>query len=70
MKEMTKMQSLIKEINKLDINDLEVILKEVLRRVNRKKRIEKALDNLIGIGQGVWDLDAQAYIQELREDDR
>ncbi len=67
---MTKVQTLIEEISKLEAKDLEIIMKEILQRVNRKHKIESILDNFIGSGQGVWGLDAQEYINGLREDDR
>lgn len=70
LKEMTKVQSLIKEISKLNSKDLEIILQEILHRMDRRQRLETALDNFIGKGQGVWELDAQDYIRTLREDDR
>ena len=66
---MTKIQELIKEINNLSLKDLEVILQQILRRVDRKKRAEAALENLIGSGKGVWDTDGQRYVDELREGD-
>jgi hypothetical protein len=67
---MTKVQTLMLEINKLDQSELELILKEVLRRIDRRKRVEAALNKLVGSGVGVWGLDAQEYINALREDDR
>ncbi len=67
---MTKIQELIKEINNLSLKDLEVILQQILRRVDRKKRAEAALENLIGSGEGVWDTDGQKYVDKLREGDR
>ena len=67
---MTKVQTLMLEINKLDQSELELILKEILRRIDRKKRAEVALNKLIGSGTGVWGSDAQQYINALREDDR
>ena len=67
---MTKVQTLMLEINKLDQNELELILKEILRRIDRRKRVEAALNKLMGSGIGVWSLEAQEYINALREDDR
>jgi hypothetical protein len=67
---MTKVQTIISEINELNLNELEVVLKEILRRIDRKRRIEAALDKIIGLGQGVWDSDAQKHIDSLRQEDR
>lgn len=67
---MTKIQTLIGELNTLNLDELELMLKEVLRRLDQKKRAEAALDKLIGAGKGVWEEDAQQYTNELREGDR
>lgn len=67
---MTKVQALILEINKLDQIELELILREVLDRINLKNCAEKALDKLVGSGKGTWESDAQDYIHALRENDR
>lgn len=67
---MTKVQALILEINKLDQYELELVLREVLDRINLKQRVEKALDKLVGSGKGTWESDAQGYIHSLRENDR
>ncbi|MCB9282667.1 MAG: hypothetical protein H6563_01220 [Lewinellaceae bacterium] len=66
---MTKVQTLMLEINKLDQNELELIQREILRRVDRRKRAEAALNKLVGSGMGVWGL-AQQYLNAFREDDR
>ena len=66
---MTRIQTIIEEINHLNPDELELILKEVLMRLNRKKKIESILDEYMGIGKGVWEIDAQEYVNELREED-
>jgi hypothetical protein len=63
-------QSIIEQIRKLNTDELELILKEVFESVERKKRITLALNNFIGSGKGVWNLDAQEYVNSLREEDR
>lgn len=67
---MTKVQKLMSEINKLDQKELELILKEIVRRIDRRKRTESVLNQLAGSGVGVWGADAQQYIDTLREHDR
>jgi hypothetical protein len=67
---MTKLQNLILEINTLNPNELELIFREVLHRINLTRRAEKALDELIGSGKGTWESDAQDYVDALRENDR
>ena len=67
---MTKIQTLIKEISKLSPRDLELILREIFNRVDRRKKVESILDSYIGTGQNIWDLDAQQHVDSLREEDR
>lgn len=67
--EMTRIQTIIEEINHLSPDELELILKEILMRLDRRKKIETILDEYMGIGEGVWEVDAQEYVNELREDD-
>ena len=67
--EMTRIQTIIEEINHLNPDELEVILKEILMRLDRKKKIETILEEYMGIGEGVWEMDAQEYVDELREED-
>jgi len=66
---MTRIQTIIEEINHLDPDELEVILKEIMTRLDRKKKIESRLEEYMGIGEGVWEMDAQEYVNELREED-
>ncbi len=65
---MTRIQTIIEEINHLEPNELELILQEVLRRIDRKNKIESILDEYMGVGEGVWNSDAQEYINELRKE--
>ena len=64
---MTKrLEHILEEINLLEADELEQVLKELLNRVERKKRIESIIDQYVGIGKGVWETDAQEYVNELR----
>ena len=56
---MTKNQNILQEINELDPAELEVVLREILKKVEETQRIESILDEYIGIGEGVWETDAQ-----------
>ena len=58
-------QSIIEQIRKLNTDELKLILKEIFESVERKKRITLTLDNFIGSGKGIWNLDAQDYINSL-----
>jgi ABC-type phosphate transport system auxiliary subunit len=66
---MTRVQTIIEEINHLEQGELEIILQEILKRIDRRKQIDSILDEYIGIGEGVWETDAQDYVNELREEE-
>ncbi len=65
---MAKIETLIREIDQLDYPDLEVILQVILGKINQRKRLEEILTDVTGIGKGVWQTDAQTYIDRLRDD--
>ncbi|MCB9082493.1 MAG: hypothetical protein H6555_12365 [Lewinellaceae bacterium] len=62
-------QQIIDEINHLQLEELEVILKEILKQIDQQKRVESILEEYIGIGEGCWQTDAQVYIEELRSEE-
>ncbi len=62
-------QQIIDKISHLQIEELEMILKEILNRIDQQKRVESILDEYIGIGKGLWQTDAQAYVEELRSEE-
>ena len=67
---MTKIQNILTEVDQLEIEELEILLKEVIKKIEETKRIDSILEEYMGIGEGVWKSDAQEYINELREEDR
>ncbi|MFZ2900385.1 MAG: hypothetical protein WA004_17270 [Saprospiraceae bacterium] len=64
-----RLEHIIEEINLLEADELEKVLKALLKRIERKRHIESILDQYIGIGKGVWETDAQGYVNELRKED-
>lgn len=67
--EMTRTQTLIEEISHLEQNELEIILQEIMKRIDRKKQIDSILNQYVGIGKGVWETDAQIYVNRIREEE-
>ncbi len=67
---MTKVQTIIKEIETLDERELEEVLQFLLNKTHRSEKIKAKLAKYRGKGQGVWQEDAQHHINELRKDDR
>jgi hypothetical protein len=67
---MTKrLEHILEEINLLEADEIEQVLKELLNRVERKKRIESIIAKYAGIGKGVWETDAQEHVSALRRED-
>ena len=67
---MTKVQALLEELDHLSSDELELILSEIMRKMDKRKRILSILDDYVGKGKGVWGMDAQEYVNRLREKDR
>lgn len=67
---MTRIDKILKEINRLGPNELEAILKEILIKMNKQKTVNSILAEYKGIGKGIWKTDAQQYIDRQREQDR
>jgi GTP1/Obg family GTP-binding protein len=53
-----------------EIDELEQFLKEYLNIIERKKNLNKALSNFVGKGKGIWNTNAQKYIDDLRSSER
>jgi len=66
---MTKVQNILNEIDDLNEAELEMVLKEIKRKIDRARRADLALKKFIGQGNTVWDVDAQDYIDRLREEE-
>jgi len=67
---MTKVQNILKEINELNANELELVYLELQKKIDETKRINSILDQYIGIGKGIWEIDAQDHISNERDQDR
>ena len=67
---MTKVQHILKEIDELDASDQAILIREIFKRVDQKKRVDTILNKYRGVGKGIWDTDAQTYINRKRSQDR
>lgn len=67
---MTKVQAILSEINQLDKQDIELILKTLIARLEEPDRKVERLKKYRGVGKGIWAKDAQDYINQLRREDR
>lgn len=67
---MSKVEILIQEIRTLPAEDLQKVIQELLHQADRLQLAKEALEKIAGMGNGLWTTDSQAYIQELRINDR
>ena len=61
---------IIREIEKLTGADKGKLYLYVHSKLKKKQYLHAVLDQIKGSGKGVWDIDAQDYVNQLREDDR
>ena len=64
------LSDLIKELDKLPLDESLKVYSYLKNKLEKKERILQSLDEIRGIGKGVWDMDAQEYINKERANDR
>ncbi|UOG76730.1 hypothetical protein MTX78_09025 [Hymenobacter tibetensis] len=67
---MSPTQLIIQKIDLLPPTELEVVYQEVAKRMSHISRATKLLAKYRGKGQGIWSMDAQEYVQQLRQNTR
>jgi hypothetical protein len=67
---MSKVEILIQEIRTLPAEDLQKVIQELLHQADRPQLAKEAIEKIAGMGNGLWTTDSQAYIQELRANER
>lgn len=67
---MSLTEQIIQSIDLLPPTELEVIYQEVAKRMSNISRATKLLAKYRGKGRGIWSMDAQEYVQQLRQDTR
>ena len=65
---MSRTDTILREIDSLTPSEWELVYQEILKR--RSSRVAEVLARHRGKGQGLWETDAQDYINELRTDNR
>ena len=63
-------KQIIKEIDSLPAEGKVEIYSYIYASLDKKEQVLATLERYRGIGKGVWDEDAQEYVNRLREDDR
>ncbi|MBC8084542.1 MAG: hypothetical protein H7Z21_15200 [Hymenobacter sp.] len=67
---MSPTQQIIQEIDSLPPTELEVIYQEVAKRRTHISRTANLLAKYRGKGRGIWSMDAQEYVRQLRHTTR
>lgn len=50
-------------------SDLEILMREIQKKLERLKKVKSALKKVKGAGKDVWGMDAQSFVNQAREDD-
>lgn len=64
------LSEIIKEIDKLPVEESLKVYSYLENKLKKKERILQSLNEIRGIGKGLWELDAQDYIKTERASDR
>lgn len=67
---MSKTDLILQQIAALTPEETETVYQELKRRLDRRAQAQAFLSKIIGKGAGVWGMDAQEYVNQLRADDR
>jgi len=64
------LDKILKEIESLPIEKQLEVLNRLSYKLKKKEELLKSLEEIRGLGKGLWGMDAQEYINRLRENDR
>lgn len=67
---MTKTERILKNIEGLDLKEREEVLQYLLQKRKQQEDVKMKLGAYKGRGKGVWQQDAQEFVNQLRDDDR
>ena len=67
---MSKVEIILKEIDALNPSQVQLIIRELLKKIRKKQDMLKLLSEYKGIGKGVWKQDAQVLVTAGRNDKR
>ena len=63
------LENILKNVSLLSQAELTILLEEINQQMERAEKIRRALNAVRGKGQGVWQQDAQEYINTMRNND-
>lgn len=67
---MKNLNGIISEINRLSLEEKIAIYSQLGASLSKREKVLAVLERFRGRGKGVWDEDAQKYVNRLRADDR
>ena len=67
---MKDVKRIIKEIESLPVEGKVEIFSYLAAKLKSRDKILKSLEEIRGIGKGLWNMDAQDYVDQQRENDR
>ncbi|MFN5170059.1 MAG: hypothetical protein ACK5DD_10550 [Cyclobacteriaceae bacterium] len=62
--------AILSEIEKLPVKDQIELHGQLSTRLKKRARVLESLNELKGSGKGIWEIDAQEYVSQLRGDER
>ena len=63
------LENILRNVSLLSSVELKVLLDEINQQIERAEKIRRALTAVRGKGQGVWQQDAQLFINNMRTND-
>jgi hypothetical protein len=67
---MKDLSSILNEINRLSLEERISIYSQLGASLTKREKVLAILERYKGRGKGIWDEDAQEYVNRLRADDR
>ena len=64
------LEKILNQIPCLSSEEIAILMTELNKQIERADKIRLALQRVRGKGQGVWQQDAQEFINQIRTDER
>ena len=60
------LEKILGDISQLSNDELKILLQEVNKHIEKTEKIRLVLSRIRGKGQGIWNQDAQEFVNQLR----
>ena len=67
---MTKIEAILQEIDELKPEDQKALLENLLMKIRKMNSLFSIVEKYKGKGKGIWQIDAQDYVNEIRNEER